>query len=137
MPLRPAERVTILLTKGQSNTKMVSLTSLPARMTCFLRPHCCWSPRVPLGVQVQEKVQTESGQGKQGNAQRKSEGVKEKSWEKSGSTPSPVAPSGGEGWGGPPRRRGELHAGSGSLKTGEGQERTTQPFKKKKMECED
>ena len=41
-------RVTLLSTKGQSSAKTVSLTSLPAQMTCFLRLHCYQSRLVPL-----------------------------------------------------------------------------------------
>lgn len=75
-------RVPILSTKGQSNTKMVSLTSHPARMTGFLRPHCCWRLLVPLGVQIQKKAQTESGIRRKENLWRESKGLKRGPWKK-------------------------------------------------------
>ncbi|KAL0615621.1 hypothetical protein AAY473_016077 [Plecturocebus cupreus] len=55
---------------------MVSLTSRLARMTGFLRPHCCWQLLVPLGVQIQKKAQAESGIRKQENLWWESKGVR-------------------------------------------------------------
>lgn len=74
--LRPAHRVTVLLTKGQPNSESPFCDVSAAQMTCFLRLHCGPSPLATLGIQIQKKAQIESGVKKEENIQRKTKEVR-------------------------------------------------------------